>query len=254
MSLNAELQPLTVPDGTEFPGSVQELLDLIAQYMAITGLADFSGINFGPTEPAPDQRDRPWFKTDESFNPVGWFAWDGDSWNPIPSVTANGTTANRPAPAIVGQTYYDTDIRVALLFDGAIWITEAGSPGDVKHVKAATLADALTSNPGWSHDEDTIGMVLAGASDGSGVTAYGIETGSGEVMITVANLPNDTIPFEANVGPYSGQHQNGPQPAGVYPIVTNSSSTMETGPMNPGTQEALSVMQPTIYLWRLVKD
>lgn len=254
MPLSAELQALTVPEGTEFPGTVQELLELFAQYMAITGLNPFSGINFGDTEPSPDERDRPWFKTDASDNPIGWFSWDGDSWEPVPSVMASGDTASRPAPAITGQTYYDTDIEVALLFNGAIWVTQAGSPGDVKEVKATTLADALTKNPGWSHDTDTIGMVIAGASDGSGTTAYGTEAGADEVTILLANLPNDTVSFEANVGPYSGQHQNGAQPVGVYPIVTGAATTMETAPMNPGTQVPLSVLQSTIWLWRLVKD
>lgn len=254
MPLTLELQALTVPDGTEFPGTVQELLELLAQYLSIVGGADFSGINYGDTEPAADERDRPWFKTDGSGNPIGFFSWNGSIWTPIPSVMASGDTASRPAPALAGQTYYDTDIDVAILFNGAIWVTQAGSPGDVKSVKAATLADALTKNPGWSHDTDSVGMVIAGASDGSGVYSYGTEVGDDAVTIDLAHLPNDTIAMGANVGPYSGQHQNGSQPAGVYPIVTGAATTMSTGPINPGAQTDFPVRQPTIYYFSLVKD
>lgn len=254
MPLNAELQALTVPANSEFPGTVQELLELIAQYIIISGLSDFSGVNYGDTEPSADERDRPWFKTDESDNPIGWFSWDGSAWTAVPSIMANGDTASRPAPAVTGQTYYDTDIDVALIFNGAIWTTQAGSPGDVKHVKAATLAAALTKNPGWAQDTDSIGMVIAGASDGSGVYAYETEAGADAVTIDLAHLPNDSIPFEANVGPYSGQHQNGSQPAGVYPIVTGASTTMETGPINPGAQTDFPVRQPTIYYFVLYKQ
>lgn len=253
MPLNAELQALTVPEGTEFPGTVQELLELIAQYMSLTGLNPFSGINFGDTEPSADERDRPWFKADASDNPIGWFSWDGSAWTSVPSVMANGDSASRPAPALVGQTYFDTEIDVALIFNGSIWITEAGSPGDVKEVRAATLAAALLRNPGWSHDVDTIGMVISGASDGSGVYSYDTEAGADEVTILLANLPNDSIDFQANVGPYSGMHQNGSQPAGVYPIVTGAATTMATGPLNPGTQVPLDTRPKMLYLWRLVK-
>lgn len=254
MPLSAELQALTAPEGFEFPGTFQELLDAIAMYMAIVGLEDFSGLNYGDVEPGPDERDRPWFKTDASGNPIGWFSWDGSAWTPVPSVMANGDTASRPAPAILGQTYLDTDIDVALVFNGAIWVTQSGSPGDVKSVKAATLAAALLKNPGWSHDSDSEGMVIAGASDGSGVYAYGTEVGADEVTIDLANLPNDSIPFQANVGAFAGQHQNGSQAAGVYPIVTGAASTMSTGPLNPGTQVPLDIRQKTVYLFFLVKD
>lgn len=254
MPISAELSALTVPEGTEFPGTVQELLDLLAQYLAIVGLNPFSGVALGDTQPTPEEQDRPWFKTDASDNPIGWFAWDGSAWTPIPSVMPSGDTASRPAPAIVGQTYYDTDIDVALMFNGAIWVTQSGSPGDVKSVKAVTLAAALLKNPGWSHDSDSEGMVIAGASDGSGAYAYGTEVGADEVTIDLAHLPNDTIAFEANVGPYTGQHQNGAQPVGVYPIVTGAATTMSTGPINPGAQTDLDVRQKTIYYWRLVKS
>lgn len=254
MALNAELQALTVPSGTEFPGTVQALLDLISQYEAIVGLESFSGINYGDTEPTPENRDRPWFKTDSSGNPIGWYSWSGSSWDPSPVTVESGTTAERPTSPTMGQQYFDTDIDVLLIYTGAIWVTASGSPGDIKHVVAATLADALTKNPGWESYTDGIGKVIAGAAaDGSD---YDTAVGADAVTIDITNLPSDTILLSSGWAPYSGAFQNGPQPAGVFPIVTGqgSSATSSTGPINPDTQVDLDVRQQTRLLWVLMKS
>lgn len=253
MPLNAELQALTLPANQEFPGTPQALLELIAQYMAITGLNPFSGINYGATEPTPEDRDKPWFKTDSSFNPIGWYSWGGSEWEPVPVTLQSGTTANRPTGAILAQTYLDTDIDVALVFNGSAWVTLSGSPGDVKEVKAPDLATALTRNPGWEQDTDSIGKVIVGATDD---TDYGDEVGSDTVTIDITNLPDDRIKLASGWAPYSGSFQNGPQPAGVYPIVTGlgSSATASTGPINPDAQVDLDVRQASILYFRLLKS
>lgn len=254
MPLSAELRALTAPSGTEFPGTVQALLELIAQYEAIVGLADFSGVNFGDVEPTPEERDRPWFKTDASGNPIGWYSWAGSSWEPTPVTPQSGATADRPTSATLAQTYLDTDINAMLFYNGASWVTVSGSPGDIKFVVAATLADALTRNPGWTQYAEGIGKVLAGAAaDGSD---YGTNVGADAVTIDITNLPDDTIKLASGWAPYSGQSQNGPQPAGVYPIVTGQgdSATASTGPINPDTQVDLDVRQATRLLWMLQKS
>jgi len=165
-----------------------------------------------------------------------------------------GVTADRPSPPIYGQQYLDTDIDVLLVYNGAAWITAAGSPGDIKFVVAATLADALTKNPGWTHYTDGIGKVLAGAAaDGSD---YDTDVGADTKLIDITDLPGDTIKLASGWAPYSGAFQNGPQPAGVFPIVTGqgSSATSSTGPINPDTQEEFDVRQATKYLWMLQKS
>jgi len=253
MPLSAELQALTLPSGTEFPGTPQELLELIAQYMAITGLNPFSGINFGDTEPAADERDRPWFKTDSSGNPIGWYSWNGIAWTPSPVEIESGTTSQRPVSPNVGRLYWDTDISVQIIWDGTRWTTADGSPGDTKEVYATDLSTALEKNPGWEHDTDSIGRVIAGASDGTGSYAYDSDVGADSVLLTDSDLPDVQVPLPNGWYPYSGQHQNGSQPAGVYPIVTNQSNTAETQSMNSGTQSGVDVRQLTKYLWRLVK-
>lgn len=253
MPLNAELQPLTLPDGTEFPGTMQGLLNLICQYAAITGLADFSGVNFGDTEPTPEERDRPWFKTDSAGNPIGWYSWNGAAWAPTPVTPQSGTTADRPAPAILGQVYYDTDLSTLLIYNGGGWVTAAGSIGDIKEVRGTTLAAVLTQNPGWEQDTTTIGKVIIGAAaDGSDAeTAIGADA----VTILIENLPNDTIKMQSGVGVNDGSFQNGPQAPGKFPLVTalGASATTTTGPINPDTQVDLDVRQASFAYFRLVK-
>lgn len=185
MSLQAQLQALLVPFGTEFPGTVQGLLNLIAQYEQITGLENFSGINFGPTSPTEDDRDRPWFQTDESGNPIGWFSWDGLAWSPIPVQLPSGTTAQRPSSPTTGTVYLDTDINVTLIYERSAWRTLSGSPGDVKEVKSATVAAAITQNPGWIADPDSIAKFVLGAIDAT----QGETGGASSVGLIVANLP-----------------------------------------------------------------
>jgi len=254
MSLNAELQALTVPSGTEFPGTVQGLLNLVAQYEAIVGLNPFSGINYGDVEPTPENRDRPWFKTDASGNPIGAYSWNGSAWAPSPITPESGTTANRPNPPILSQLYYDTDIDVLLLYTGSSWVTASGSPGDIKEVKATSLTEALTRNPGWVQDTASIGMVIIGAlADGSD---YNDSVGADAVTLTQDNLPPDTIKLASGVGVYSGSFQNGPQPLGINPIVTGlgSSATMNSGPLNPNTQIDVDVRQASKIYFRLLKS
>lgn len=185
MGLTAQLEALTVPFGTEFPGQVQGLLNLIAQYMAITGLEDFEGINFGPSEPSEDNRDKPWFQTDEAGNPIGWLSWNGSEWSPIPVTLPFGPTSGRPASPSTGAVYFDTDINVELIFERAQWRTASGSPGDVKEVKAASVAAALTQNPGWVADTDSVGKFILGADDAT----QGTTGGAASVSLTVDQLP-----------------------------------------------------------------
>lgn len=250
MPLTLQLQPLTVPFGTEFPGTVQGLLDLIAQYEEIVGGEDFSGINYGPTEPAPENRDRPWFKTDNSNNPLGWYAWNGLQWVSIPNTIPSGLTANRPSPATIGMQYFDTEIGVAIIYSSTGWITVSGSPGDVKEVKAASLAVALQRNPGWSHDTDSVGRVVAGAqADGSD---YNTTFGSQSVTLTVEQLP-------AHVHGTKGNYGSGGEGGSDNPLYYDSAQAPVSLQNWPDTEatgdgESIDIRPPTIVYWRLVKD
>jgi hypothetical protein len=108
MSLDAQLNPLSVPFGTEFPGTVQLLLQLISEYMEITGLEDFNGVNIGSTTPSADNRDKPWFRTNEAGDVLGWYYWDGSEWIIAPTRVLVGTASERDAVAdpLDGQVYH----------------------------------------------------------------------------------------------------------------------------------------------------
>jgi hypothetical protein len=245
MPLNAELQPLTLPSGTEFPGTPQEFLNLICQYIAITGLSPFSGINFGDVEPAADERDRPWFKTDGAGNPIGWFSWNGSAWTPIPIQAQNGGTSARPVSPATGQVFFDTDIGTLLIWDGGKWTTASGSPGDVKEVKAASISAALTSNPGWSEDTDSAGMVIVGVTTGTG---FEFNDTGGEVAhaLTADENGPHTHTVRSNNLQADGNASN---PVG---IVSGVQLTGQSG--SSGLGDPHNNMMPYRCYFRLVKD
>lgn len=252
MALNLQLQALLLPFGSEFPGTPQGLLQLISEYLEITGQDSFDGINFGPTEPTPENRDKPWFKTDGSGNPIGWYAWAGSSWDSIPLVLPTGSTGDRPSAPTAGTQFFDTTIGVSLVYTAGTWKTLAGSPGDVKEVKAASLAEALTKNPGWVHDTPSIGRVVAGAAaDGSD---YLDEVGEDELELTVAQLPShnhvdlEVTGSEADNGDTGGFTVMASTESIGLKTVTNS-RTGSTGDGDP-----IDNRQATIYYWRLVKS
>lgn len=252
MGLTLQLQSLTVPSGTEFPGTVQELLDLIAAYEEITGGEDFNGVNYGDTEPAPADRDKAWFKTDGSGNPLGWYGWDGSAWILLPIVTPNGNTAGRPSPASTGQQYYDTEIEVLLIYNGTAWVTAEGSPGDIKFVAGTVLADVLTKNPGWSHYTDGIGRVLAGAAaDGSDAET---DVGSDSVTLTEAELPAHTHEDLIVTGSQADNGDNGTFciMAATESLGAKTVAASQTG--SKGDGDPFDNRQQTRYTFALIKD
>jgi len=255
MSLNAQLTALLVPSGTEFPGTVQALLDLIAQYEEITGLENFTGINFGATTPDADNRDRPWFKTTGAGYPIGWFSWNGSSWVEIPQTLPVGITAERPTAPQDGEQFWDTQCGCAIVFIEGEWITLGGSSGDFKFVKAATIGEALAKNPRWTQDTDSLGRVVGSAGAGSGLTAraYGDQVGIETSILALDNLPShqhttyvsQTTRFSASTG--NGATADGAL-AGWVDFFTGYFPT-------PGDDsQPFENMQPTVFFWGLVKS
>jgi hypothetical protein len=100
----------------------------------------------------------------------------------------------------------------------------------VKEVQAADLATALNNNPGGGQDTQSIGLVIGGAGGATGITAahpYGQIIGEENHVLSIAETPSHTHALAGSGGwaPYSGQHQNGTQPPGVFPIVTGVSTS-----------------------------
>lgn len=245
MALTPYLSPLVFPSGTEIPGTMQGLANLLAQYLAVNGLSELGGINFGPTTPSEANRDKPWFKTDASYNPIGFFSWNGSAWvtfatGAIPS----GSTALRVTSPAAGQLYLDTDINCVIVWERSKWRTAGGSPGDVKFVKAVDVATAIVNNPGWVEDTAGQNRVVGGAS---ATHTYGSTVGAETHVLTVAELPPHTHGLSEYNDLDGGDHN-----------ASGSESFLHAGTgrstLSAGSGDAHNNMQPTRYLWCLVKE
>lgn len=128
MGLNPIINALPVPSGTEFPGTVQGLLDLLEEYLEVLGLSDFNGINYGSTTPDPDNRDLPWFRFDGGGAFLGIFTWDGADWTIYQPRVQVGTTVERDAITDIyneaaggGKQFFNTDDHILYIGTGTGW-------------------------------------------------------------------------------------------------------------------------------------
>ena len=255
MSLSLYNQAATLPAGTALPGNAQALVNMVAQYLLIAGGQNFDGINYGSNTPSPEDRDKPWWRTDSSGNPMGMYSWNGSAWTTVPFVVPSGVSANRPLNPAVGTQYLDTTINRLLIYERGAWRTADGCVGQVIDVKAATLADALALNPGWIQDGDSIGRVVgaAGAS-GSINHAMGETVGSESVKLGINQIPSHTHQLTLANGRADGNTTNPPNQNVLFSGAVGGSGAATLTPDTAGSGEAVSLLQPTIYYWRLVKQ
>ncbi len=247
-----QLQSLSVPFGTEFPGTVQELLDLIANYEEIVGGESFNGVNYGDAEPAPSDRDKAWFRTDGGGNPIGWYGWNGAAWVPLPNVLPSGATGDRPISPPDGTQFFDTTIATALIYYSGQWHTLDGTPGDVKFVSGTTLADVLAKNPGWSQYTEGIGRALVGAqTDGSDAET---DAGANDVALSVDQMPAHTHEDIVLTGSEadSGDAGNFVVVAATQSVGARTITASTTG--SKGNGDSFSVLNQSRYLFSIVKD
>lgn len=244
------------PVTQEFPGTPKALGDFLAQYFAITGGEAFIPVNFGPDTPDADSRGYPWFKTDIDGVPIGWFSWNGSSWEQLNTNVPVGTTIQRPADAVMGDLFYDITIEVELIYNGTAWVTAAGSPGDMKFVQATTIEQALTKNPGWSQADQQIysGRILGAAGTGSGLTPrlYGDSVGVEDVTLNIDQIPeHQHASYGINNSRWKADGNATDAAGNLAGWGTNLTSS------NPPTGEgglSHTNMPPTIFAWLLVRD
>jgi hypothetical protein len=247
--LNLSLAAGTVPYGTQLPGTAQALINFVAAYGLINGQAGFNGLNYGATTPPPEAQNLPWFKTDQYGNPIGFFAWNGVAWATIPTAIANGAFAQAPPNPTTGTVYYATDIGCTIIYSSQGWTTLAGTVGDVKEVITTDLPTALNNNPGWAQHTASTGLVIAAAGPATSITtgqSPGTVIGEENHTLTINEMPSHTHTVADNQTGASatGNVQN---PAG---ILSDHSGT-STGATGGGA--AHNTIQPTMYLYRLVK-
>lgn len=256
MSLNLFLVPGTTPSGAMLPGNAQALANFMAQYVLISGDQNIGGINFGSDTPPPENRGFPWWRTDSNGNPMGMYNWNGSDWVTVSTAIANGPTANRPLDPVTGTLYQDTSINVLLMFERGEWRTAAGSPGDVKSVKATTIEAALLKNPGWTQDPDSKGRLIGGAGEGAGLTArlFGDIVGTETVSLTEAQNATHSHSDIVLEGSNADIGDAGPlvltntaQDNGAQTITNSSTGTSGLGAPHNN-------MPPSIFYWMLVKS
>lgn len=248
--LNLTIGAGKVPFGTPLPGDAQSLANFFAQYGLINGTANFNGLNYGASTPAPANRGIPWFKTDQFGNPIGFFSWNGLAWSAIPVVTANGSSINRPSNPGIGTEYFDTTIGAVIIYTLQGWSTASGSVGDVKEVQAVDIGTALTNNPGWAQDTISIGLVVGAAGPATGLTAphvFGQILGEENHILTVAEMPAHTHTISANQNNAAATGNVG-NPSGIL----SDHSATATGSAGGGAGH--NNLPPIIYYWRLVKQ
>jgi len=206
-------------------------------------------------------------------------AWEKRGAIPIKTT---GATTERPDNPPEGYPFYDTTIGAALVYAGGSWVTRDGLPGDVKSVTDTDLSAALAKNPGWQQHAASMGKVLAGATTDASDTAHAPGATAGK--------ESDTIPASAIETHYhylfknsyaqngSGTSQQGMGLTSLYPFASSThlqgnadawdyamaghSATPDigrsSGPISndgtPITPTEMSLMQPTLYLYRLVKS
>lgn len=254
MSLNLNLQAGTVTAGTQLPGNAQALAAFVAQWVLIAGGQNFNGINFGSNTPSPEDRDKPWWRTDSNDSPMGMYSWNGTAWVTASTVIPSGSTAQRPLNPTTGSVFFDTQITRLLIYERGQWRTADGCIGEVRHVKAATIAAALAMNPGWVQDQDSIARVIGGAGVAAGVGNhdYGSVAGAESITLTIDQIPEHSHTTQGNYG--SGGEGGSDNP--LYYDSAQAPVSLQTWPATgmAGGGEAHSVIQPTIYYWSICKQ
>tara|TARA_R110002153_G_scaffold93463_2_gene225960 strand:+ start:14188 stop:14946 length:759 start_codon:yes stop_codon:yes gene_type:complete len=252
--MSLTIVPSVLPVDQSLPAGVQQLLNLVAGNLTVQGFSSVDGLVVSATEPNPDQRDRVWLKTDVSSGaPIQFRTFNAGAWVVLPTTMGFGPTDTRPVAPAEGEQYFDSDLTTALVYERASWRTLSGSPGDIKFVRATTIASAIESNPGWAEFEEGRGRVFGAAGAGAGLTDRNhLDTaGSENHTLTVGELPSHThgigrTPQYANL--------NNRQSGGSQPGIGSSPPTIITATDTVGGGTAHNIMQPSIFLWALEKQ
>jgi len=209
-----------------------------------------------PTEPTGANANDLWIKVNAiTSRPLSLQAYTGSQWRPI-NVTQSGDTNSRPDDGVAGETYFDTDINVMLMHTGSGWVTQDGSPGDMKYVYidsasyatfASGKARAEELNPGWEYASDAEGRVLV-ATDQGGASEYqtaGNTFGEDEHTLIEDEIPAHTHTFSI--------HENNAASSDEHITATSTSGNTETKTTSEfGSGDAHENRQPsyTAFLMR----
>jgi|DEB0MinimDraft_10_1074344.scaffolds.fasta_scaffold46798_2 hypothetical protein len=239
----------STPPSTDAPTALDELLTQIRQYTEVATNSDdpdsdkVRSILVQPTEPTGANANDLWVQVHAtSGRPLALKAYTGSEWRPV-NVTNSGDSNSRPGDAVAGETYFDTDINVMLMYTGSAWVTQDGSPGDIKFVYldnslytgGAGYTEAVRLNPGWEAFSAVKGHSLVAvddtdAEDFGGTEKYkaaGYTFGTKTHPLTEDELAahTHTVPVESQVGKAGSTGGD---------AFYNASATTETGSTGSG--------------------
>lgn len=219
------IEALQVPSGTRTPGDIQSLIGLVAQYLQIRGVENYSQIQVNTLPPTADGQDSIWLETDGTGQPQALKVYDGSSWRVLEFRVPSGSTDERPVNPKEGEKYYDVTISQELIYVSGMWRTSWGGKGQHIFVLAASPEEALRLYPGWAMATKAEGLFIRGANLAIGPGKTG---GSTTTRLKVDNIP----PHHHEAGPAPDTHAPIKYPFGVG---ETASTQFESRPNQPAT-------------------
>jgi hypothetical protein len=222
------------------------------------------------TEPADGEK--PYWLRYSGTRVIGWYYYLSGSWRTV-GIT-RGTTAQRPLSPVEYERYWDTDIETEIHYVGGSWKTVAGQKGDIKQVVSNTLAEALLRNPGWQEiggyladdaargrafvaaHKDPGGAPVADLAAGAGITKRAAREKFGAESVTLAQ---NQLPATLNVTAVDTNNlDNAGTTGGTQALLSDTEyaeglANVSAELDNAGGGQAVSLLQPSIAFWTLVK-
>lgn len=179
----------------------------------LQGTVPDTTMNFGPTTPIADNRDKPWFKTNADFTPIDLFAFSNGEWlakHPLaPGLVMMYEGAAGTIPTLDGG-----EAGAVTLFSGPFWeqVTQMDAripigPGNLPSGTAIPVGGdggsethQLTIDEMPAHDHSLGNKKVMHQTLGAGVLA---QTGGDNVSVLTASAEGGDDPFNI-MPPYRG--------------------------------------------------
>jgi hypothetical protein len=188
-------------------------------------------------------------------------------WRPYAQIGI-GLFDKKPDNTTIGALYYATDLSRWITYNGTRWTIVEGAPGDIKYVAASSIEDACDRNPDWEQYTLATGRVLVGVvPDKSNESPDGAEFvdvplqkhrhllfRNGDIGdhedVGTSDSSNSAVATRADyngrrdysLSAFGTSNENNPN---AYPDVGYSGYA--------GDGKKIRVMQPTLYVWCLIK-